>query len=196
MADEVQDNGTVEQEAAQTPTSAGTEKPDTSGASDGPAPVPYERFKSVNEELKTMRKRMEEFEKADKKRREAEMSEAERLTAELGERSQALERAEARAFDLQKRFAFTDQLAAQQLTLLDPRAAKAAMGLLDDGMVTLDDGELKGMDKAVKLLVKDHPYLFKQPEKPNIDGDAGRGPGKPPQSAPNDQELRQRYRIQ
>lgn len=58
-----------------------------------PGPVPYERFREVNQKATALEQRLAAIEAADKKRKEAELSEAEKWQKTAAEREQELTQA-------------------------------------------------------------------------------------------------------
>ena len=94
--------------------------------------------------------------------------------------------------------AFRREVAAQELVFADPQAADDAFRLLDLGGVEIDDdGQVVGMDAAIKSLHDTRAYLFSQPQPigAGINASDGRGPGAPPDPKQRETELRQRFRI-
>lgn len=164
-------------------------KADTSNA------IPYERFKAVNDayksfkslgydspdELKAQLAKLSELEKAEEERKKAEMSEAERLAAEKEEAAKKAEEAEQRAQQAQEsanqRIINTEiRSIARSLNANDPNDVLA---LLDKSKIELDDeGNVKGVEEAVKAFKDSKPWLFKQ----SIGADAtgGSNPGTNP----------------
>jgi len=72
------------------------------------------------------------------------------------------------------------KLAAQKEGIIDPDAAYA---LIDLNLIEYDDGKVSGIDKALKALLKDKPYLSggekPEPPTPGIGGEAIGATGKP-----------------
>lgn len=132
-----------------------------------------ESEKQLSRELKDARAKLAQFEEQEKKRSQAEMSEVERLqaaNADLEARMRGLE-------------------AERETMIIRSAVERAAAGMgfhsLEDayhlsdlsGIAIEDDGTVEGIDKALKALAKERPYLIKQVEKPEINS-AARGGGK------------------
>jgi chromosome segregation ATPase len=134
-----------------------------------------ESEKAALAELKAAKKRLQELEAAEEERANAELSEKQRLEKELEKAQQAAEKA---AADLQTR----EQQFNERLIRAEVRAAAAGMQfanpedayhLADLSEVAVgEDGEIKGVKKALDKLVKDKPYL--------LSTEAERSPGTPP----------------
>ncbi|WP_434758284.1 scaffolding protein [Paenibacillus amylolyticus] len=122
---------------------------------------------------------------ADEERQKAEMSVSERLEAEKAAAIQAAEDAKA---ELSKTVSAANQRlinaefrdVARELKLR-PEALKSALKLVDLSAVEVDDeGNVKGLEDAVKALIEDNPYMVEQPKKePKTIGDPSGGDQKP-----------------
>lgn len=122
---------------------------------------------------------------AEEERQKAEMSVSERLEAEKAAAIQAAEDAKA---ELSKTVSAANQRlinaefrdVARELKLR-PDALKSALKLVDLSAVEVDDeGNVKGLEDAVKALIEDNPYMVEQPKKePKTIGDPSGGETKP-----------------
>ncbi|MDF1510779.1 scaffolding protein [Robertmurraya sp. DFI.2.37] len=124
-----------------------------------------ERERKKQAELDEKLKRLEALEKADEERRKAEMTEAERLKAEKEEAAKKAEEAAEQAKKAQEtanqRIVNTEiRSVARALNANDPNDVLA---LLDKSIVEIDDdGNVKGVEEAVKALKEAKPWMFKQ----------------------------------
>ena len=178
-----------------------------------PGPVPYNRFKEVNDALAEMRKWRKEREAEDSKAKKAkDAAEAKRLeeqqeyatlaekrAAEIEERDAALAELKAQIRDRDLRDAIRKAAIEQKLAFATPVAegdaylALKADGLLED--VEIENGKAKGLDGLLKTLKEQRPYLFKAPAATgNIDASATSN-GQARTSEQLQEELKQRYRI-
>ena len=122
---------------------------------------------------------------AEEERQKAEMSVSERLEAEKAAAIQAAEDAKA---ELSKTVTAANQRlinaefreVARELKLR-PDALKSALKLVDLSAVEVDDdGNVRGLEDAVKALIEDNPYMVEQPKKePKTIGDPSGGEAKP-----------------
>lgn len=125
-----------------------------------------ERERKKQAELDEKLKRLEALEKADEERRKAEMTEAQRLKAEKEEAAKKAEEAAEQAKKAQEtanqRIVNTEiRSVARALNANDPNDVLA---LLDKSIVEIDDdGNVKGVEEAVKALKEAKPWMFKQP---------------------------------
>lgn len=125
-----------------------------------------ERERKKQEELDEKLKRLEALEQAEEERKKAEMSEAERLKAEKEEAAekakQALEQAKLAQETANKRIINTEiRSIARSLNANDPNDVLA---LLDTSSIEIaENGEVKGVEEAVKALKEAKPWMFKQP---------------------------------
>lgn len=123
------------------------------------------REKEKQAELDAKLKRLEEFEKAEEERKKAEMSEAERLKAEKEEAAKKAEEATEQAKKAQEsanqRILNTEiRSVARALNANDPADVLA---LLDKSGIEMDDeGNVVGVEEAVKSLKEAKPWMFKQ----------------------------------
>lgn len=160
-----------------------------------PKPIPYDRFKEVNDayksykelgfgtadELKAKLDELKAYEEAEQERKKAEMSEAERLKAEKEEAAKKAEEASEQAKKAQEsanqRIINTEiRSIARSLNANDPNDVLA---LMDKSDVKIDDdGNVTGVEDALKAFKESKPWLFKQP----IGADAlgGSNPSKNP----------------
>ncbi|WP_340028995.1 scaffolding protein [Paenibacillus sp. FSL H7-0940] len=122
---------------------------------------------------------------AEEERQKAEMSATERAEAE---RTKALERAEAAEKEKENALSAANQRlinaefrdVARELKLR-PDAVKSALKLVDLSAVEVDgDGNVKGLQDAVKALIEDNPYMVEQaPVEPRTIGEPSGGEAKP-----------------
>jgi hypothetical protein len=139
------------------------------------------REKEKQAELDAKLKRLEEFEKAEEERKKAAMSEAELLKAEKEEAAkQALEATEAAKKAQEKanqRIVNTEiKSIARTLNANDP---SDVLALLDKSAIEMDDeGNVKGVEEAVKALKEAKPWMFKQAI--GADATGGSNPAKNP----------------
>lgn len=122
-------------------------------------------LKEVNSESAKRRKRLDELEKAETERQQAQLSETEKLTQERDRYKAELEKAQSDAAERTKRHAV--EMAAKDAKFAKPahyvHALIAAAGLkVEIG----DDGEVTGIDAAIKKLQADMPELFEKPSDP------------------------------
>lgn len=139
------------------------------------------REKEKQAELDSKLKRLEEFEKAEEERKKAAMSEAERLKAEKEEAAKKAEEATEQAKKAQEsanqRILNTEiKSIARSLNANDPADVLA---LLDKSSVEIDEeGNVKGIEEAVKSLKEAKPWMFKQAV--GADAAGGSNPAKNP----------------
>lgn len=140
-----------------------------------------ERERKKQAELDEKLKRLEEFEKAEEERKKAAMTEAERLKAEKEEAAKKAEEAAEQAKKAQetanKRILNTEiRSVARSLNANDPNDVLA---LLDTSNIEIDEnGDVKGVEDAVKALKEAKPWMFKQPI--GADAVGGGNPNKNP----------------
>ena len=149
--------------------------------------------KSLRQEAASYRTKLRELERAEEERQRAQMSELDRLKADLAEAQEAQAQAVALANERLIRSAVVAE--ASQAGFADPGDA---WRMLDhDGFTVNEHGEVEGVDKAIKALVKTKPYLLRKTQpSASINADQGRGNGKrveDPQAV--EARLRQRFRI-
>lgn len=149
-------------------------------------------LKKANKEAADRRKRLDALEAAEQKRKDAELSEVERLQAQVDAAKSSAEAATAAANERLMRASVLAE--ASKLEFLDP---SDAWRMVDrDGLSIGDDGEVTGAVDALKALVKAKPYLIRQKQSHDINGDRGRGDGKQPdKAAEKGEQLRQRFGI-
>ena len=192
-----QDQQAQATEPQQVAASAATQNTETQATDGQPGPVPYERFKDINAQLKTAQTQLKKLQEAQTAKERAEMTELERIKAEMAERDEALAAAQAALKGMHLRAAFQREAQAQKLTFVEG-ALDDAYALADLSSVELDDdGKASGMDKALKALAKSKPYLFRVPGAVEIDGSAGTGSGMKPAPDKTQEEtaLKQRFNI-
>jgi hypothetical protein len=145
-----------------------------------------ERERKKQAELDEKLKRLEALEKAEEERRKAEMTEAERLKAEKEEAEkkaqEAAEQVKKAQESAQQRIINTEiRSVARVLNANDPNDVLA---LIDKSGIEIDDdGNVKGVDEAVKALKEAKPWMFKQ-----VIGVDAVGGGNPPKN-PSVSEL-------
>jgi len=149
------------------------------------------QLKVVNAESAGRRKKLEEIEAAEAKRKQAELSELDQLKAKLAEQEKARLVAEGKASEALIRHAV--EMAAATMKFHNP---EIAYHLLDMAEVSIgEDGQVTGVEDALKKLVKSDPYLVGNGTAAAPETDAGkRGTGKPDAKA-REEEIRKRYRI-
>jgi len=91
---------------------------------------------------------------------DANKSKEEKLASEKTELEKELESARSKNNNLLMEIAVN--AVSKKLNIIDPEAAF----LLIQGQVSIEDGEVKGVDKALKDLVKEKPYLVGESGKP------------------------------
>ncbi|WP_418041118.1 scaffolding protein [Paenibacillus xylanilyticus] len=134
------------------------------------------------DDLKT---KLTALEEAEEERKKADMSVAERLEAEKAAAIQVAEDAKA---ELSKTISAANQRlinaefrdVARELKLR-PDALKSALKLVDLSAVEVDEeGNVKGLEDAVKALIEDNPYMVEQaPVEPRTIGAPSGGEAKP-----------------
>ena len=215
MPDEITTSATATNDAdqAQGPKEQTGAGPTAESQNTEPGPVPYDRFKIVNDELAALRKwRKEREAEAAKAAKEQDAAEAKRLeeqqeyatlaekrAAEIEERDAALAELKAQIRDRDLREALRKVAAEQKLAFASPTAegdayrALKAEGLLDD--LEIENGAAKGLDGLLKTLKEQRGYLFKTPAAMgNIDA-AAMSNGQSKTSEQQRQDLIQRFRI-
>lgn len=132
-------------------------------------------LKAANAEAAERRKRLSALEKAEQERKDAELSEKERLEKQLAEAQQARAEAEAVVNDILLRTSV--KMTAAKMNFIEPEVAYQLADLA--GVEIGEDGEVSGVEKALKGLAKDKPYLLKQEQGQQPDINAGKkGKGK------------------
>lgn len=175
----VDDKPTAE-EPVKTPKES-VEKTFTQGEIDEILAKRLKREKEKQAELDEKLKRLEAYEKAEEERKKSEMSEAERLKAEKEEASKKAEEASEAAKKAQEsanqRIVNTEiRSIARSLNANDPNDV---LTLLDKSVIEIDDeGNVTGVDEAVKALKEAKPWMFKQPI--GADASGGSNPSKNP----------------
>jgi hypothetical protein len=139
------------------------------------------REKEKQAELDAKLKRLEEFEKAEEERQKAAMSEADRLKAEKEEAAKKAEEATEKAKKAQEsanqRIMNTEiKSIARSLNANDP---SDVLALLDKANLEIDEeGNVKGVEEAVRALKEAKPWMFKQAF--GADASGGSNPAKNP----------------
>jgi DNA repair exonuclease SbcCD ATPase subunit len=189
-----QTTATDNAQASATPAEA--QNTETTSAGE-PGPVPYSRFKAINEETKSLKAQLADLQKALKANERASMSEVERLKAEKAELEQQAKAATEAITQMRMKDAFRSAAIATKVRFVDS-AIDDAFALADlTGVQIEESGAVKGMEDVVKKLATAKPYLIQKPTPAPIDASAGTGSGAVPQetSKAKEAELRQRYRI-
>jgi hypothetical protein len=139
------------------------------------------REKEKQAELDAKLKRLEEFERAEEERKKAAMTEADRLKAEKEEAAkkaeEATEKAKKAHESANQRIINTEiKSIARSLNANDPADVLA---LLDKSVVEIDEeGNVNGVEEAVKALKEAKPWMFKQAI--GADAAGGSNPAKNP----------------
>jgi len=131
-----------------------------------------ESERDLAKQLREARAELKKAAAAEEKRKRAEMDEVERLRTEAAEKDARLQALEQEMETLILRGAVERTAAA--LGFHNP---EDAYGLADLAEITIEDGEVSGVEKALKALAKARPYLIKSVEKPDVNS-AARGGGK------------------
>jgi len=127
--------------------------------------------KAQAKELREAQKKLKALEAAEKKRAEAEMSELEKVQARVKELEQAeadaKSQAEAQALEVNEKLIKAEvRVVAGTMGFVSPGDAYQLADLAD---VSVDDeGEVKGVEKALKALVKAKPYLVEAENKGGV----------------------------
>lgn len=141
-----------------------------------------ESEKKAKDELKAARARLKELEEAEKKRQDADKSELEKATSRVSELEKALQDSREMAQALRLRQEFGKVAKKLNLKFADVQAEDDAFLLAEMEGVEMDaDGEVTGLEDAVKALHKSRPYLFAKAEggdgngTPQRNGKGGQG---------------------
>jgi len=119
-------------------------------------------LKATRQESIKHRKRLEEFEAEQRKAEEAKLSELERTKKRLADLES--ERESLTRSTQERIVRYEVQLAAARMNIVDP---DAACKLLDLSELEYDDtGQPTNVDKVLKKLIEDKPYLVKQEPAP------------------------------
>jgi chromosome segregation ATPase len=136
------------QDTQQDPTDAQTADTSTNDGDQTPGPVPYSRFKEVNEERKNLQQRIQALEAAERKRQEdADKAEQQRLE----EQNKFEELAQTRKAKVDELTSANDQLTAQTQTLQERVTA------LEAALAAYRDKEIEGLPDSVKALLAEQP---------------------------------------
>lgn len=171
----------------------GDEKPKTKSADPKVKELSDENSRRRNEnknlraELDAKAAKLKEYEDADK-------TETDKLTGERDELKQKSEKLAETNYRLSLQVAFL------QNNTHDWHNPKAALRLLDlDGVEIDDEGEVKGLDDAIKKLATENPYLLKDKAGKTDDEESGAPPasGQPVSKKAEKQRtaLEQKYRL-
>jgi hypothetical protein len=126
-------------------------------------------LREIEKKAKALEKRNAELEANEQKRKDAELSETERLKVQLAREQTEHQKTVAEMTTQRIKMAFLAE--ATKTNFNDPNDASS---MADISTVTVeDDGKVKGVEEAVKALVKAKPYLIKKA------GAAGFGPTNP-----------------
>jgi len=153
----------AEEERGQVPAAEGQEPEPETQIAEGQEPeaktFDAEYVAKLRKEAAEYRKKMRELEKALKAKEEAELSEQEKLQRRLAEYEAKLADLER---DRQERtLKYEVKLKASKLGVVDP---DAAWKLLDPAALEFDeDGNPTNIEDALKALIKEKPYLAREP---------------------------------
>ncbi|MED2978792.1 hypothetical protein P4284_19070 [Bacillus swezeyi] len=165
------------------PPAAEPKNPDTpEPPKDDVKTIPYDRFKQVNDDLKSFRSTFEELgidgvdslkalvedynakKTAEEERKRSEMTELERLQNDLKAKEEAKKTLAQQLEDLQKanerekiRNEFIKVATGNDIAYIDD-----AIALADLSAVKVEDGKVVGVEDAVKTLVDNKPFLVKK----------------------------------
>jgi hypothetical protein len=139
-------------------------------------------LKAANKEAAERRKRLTELEQAEEQRKSAEMTEAQKLQETVkkleAEKTDAITRANARVLRA--------EIIAKAGDFHDPEDVYLA---LKEKLSVNDDGEVDGLDEALKELKKSKPHWLKGKPSPQLHG------GNPGQNANGQEETREQRRA-
>lgn len=118
-------------------------------------------LKKANAESKDRRLKLKKFEEEEDKRKKAAMGDLEKAQTDLAETITERDQLRVTMADLRIRHAI--EIGAAGLKFVDPGDA---FNLIDMGEIEIDEdtGEVSGVDKALKALVKAKPYLITSEE--------------------------------
>ena len=147
---------------------------------------------ALTKESKRLAKIVSEYEAKEKKQKEAQLSEVDQLKAQLAE--QVAANAQIQNDIRQSKLRAAIERAAGLQGFVNPEDAWKLADL--SGLEMGEDGKVKGLEEALKEILKTRPYLtaaaIKQPN--NNARDTGRG-NKEPDPDARKKELAQRFRI-
>lgn len=146
------------------PTEPGAETSDDEEVRDPKALL--RTYKQLQEQSKAQRAELKRLQDAAKAAEDAKLSESERLTKRVAE-LEAADKARAQAL-LERTLAYEIKLQAAGLSIVDPDAAAK---LVDLSAIEFDAaGTPQGVDKALKALIKDKPWLIAAGAAPGATG--------------------------
>jgi NADH dehydrogenase/NADH:ubiquinone oxidoreductase subunit G len=152
---------------------------DSGEAASGPARetdnATMAELRILRKQLKDAQQRISAADKAAADKAKAEMTELERYKSEADQYRKQAEETQSRFLETQKSHAF--KLAAHQAGAVD---VNAALKLADLSTLEFEDGQVIGIESALKSLKKSSPYLFGVAA--NVS--AGSGGGNPATGAP------------
>lgn len=149
------------------------------------------QLRRVNSESAERRRKLASFEEAEARRKQAEMGEVETLKVKLAETDDLYQQT---LNDLTKlRIRHAVEMAAGRLGFHKPEDAAQ---LMDWAEVTVDeDGKVKGIEEALKALLKERSYLIRpQQAAPDLNAQQ-RGAGDKGITKAREEELRKRFRL-
>ena len=148
-------------------------------------------LKLANNESAARRKKLDEYEAKEKKQKEAQLSEVDQLKAQLAE--QVAANAQIQNDIKQAKLRAAIERAAGLQGFVNPEDAWKLADL--SGLEMGEDGKVKGLEEALKEILKTRPYLTAAIRQPNNNArDTGRG-NKEPDPDARKKELAQRFRI-
>lgn len=149
------------------------------------------QVKRVNAESAERRRKLAAFEAAEVERKQADLSELEKLRVQVAEKDDLYQQSINELTKLRIRHAV--EMAAGRLGFHKPEDAAQ---LMDWAEVTVDeDGKVKGVEEALKALLKDRPYLVRQQQAaPDLNAQQ-RGAGDKGVTKSREEELRKRFRL-
>jgi len=147
------------------------------------------QIKRVNAESADRRRKLAAYEEAEAKRQQAELSELEKLRVQAAEKDDLYQQA---INDLTKlRIRHAIEMAAGRLGFYKPEDAAQLMDW--SGLEVDEEQNVKGVEDALKALLKERPYLIRQQQAaPDLNAQQ-RSQGQTPKA--REEELRKRFRI-
>jgi hypothetical protein len=124
-----------------------------------------QRALKLEKQSKALEKKLAEYETAEQERKQAEMSEVERLKAEVEQAKAAQQAAVEEVVTMRIKQALYTQAA--QMGFHNPEDAYLMADLTEVELG--EDGEVSGVETALKELLKSRPYLAKSEVAPDID---------------------------
>ena len=147
--------------------------------------------RTLTKELKTARAGLKGLQAADEERKRKGLTDLEKAQGDLSAAQERTRRLESELLDLRLRQGFYDAVAGAKLEFVSPKAREAAFVLALAELEAGDDGKVNGPE-VVKVLQKEHGYLFGSGQKaPDIDG-GKRGKGK---ESHDSERIRAKYGI-